>query len=106
VVPDVVTDIPASEESRLSNIDDIVQGSLKPVGENQEKKLHITVKESDGTITGKLITRLAGLRDEADSAIKQRAQGSGRNSVPESSIEDPQQHWNKDTFEGTVKLIG
>jgi len=66
VVADVVADVSPPQEGRLSDINHVVQGALKAVGNDGEDQLGVTVQEGDRTIPRQLVAGLTRLGHKAD----------------------------------------
>ena len=106
VVADVVADVPATKESRLHDVHDVIERALQAVGHDQHDQLGITIEEGDGAVTGELRGRLALLGYEADDATEERGKRLDRFSRLEGMVEHLEKDWQHDPTERAVELIG
>ena len=88
VVADVVTDVPSMKECGLGDVNDVIEGALEAVGDDEHDELDVTIQESDGAVAGDFFGRQAGFVEEADDTVEEAGERGGGGCVLEGSIED------------------
>lgn len=88
VVADVVTDVPSMKECGLGDVNDVIEGALEAVGDDEHDELDVTIQESDGAVAGDFFGRQAGFVEEADDTVEEAGERGGGGCVLEGSVED------------------
>jgi hypothetical protein len=71
VIADVVGDVAAAKEGRLDDVNDVVEGALEAVRQDEHDELDVTVEKGDRAVAGELRGGLARFRKEADDATEE-----------------------------------
>jgi hypothetical protein len=105
VIAHIVTNVPASQESRLGDVNEVLQRPLHAIAQNEHDKLHIGVKQGQRPVALKLIPRFARFEDKADDSTEQLSKRGVASGITESVIEDPQQEGHEQGLKLHIKLV-